>query len=152
MICKTRGPTRPYRDPNRPYRDFKVRPYRDSNVLQKREDFVQSTYHHCCFLPNESGKNFTTAASIADQLLPIIMAAPTVGQQKLHNTINASIVGQPLTIIQHNIMPVFIANEEKNYNIAASTADQQLHIIMAVPTVGKQNYTTLLLPPLLASH
>ena len=49
-------------------------------------------------------------------------------------------------------MAVFIANEEKNYIIAASTADQQLTIIMAVPTVGKQNYTTPLLPPLLASH
>ena len=48
-------------------------------------------------------------------------------------------------------MAVFIANEPKkdNYSIAASIADQQLPIIMAVPTVGKQNYTTPLLPPLL---
>ena len=49
-------------------------------------------------------------------------------------------------------MAVFIANEQKNYTSAASIADQQLPIIMAVSAVGQQNYTTPLLPPLLASH
>ena len=50
-------------------------------------------------------------------------------------------------------MAVFIANEpQKSYAIAASIADQQLPIIMVVPIVGQQNYTTPLLPPLLASH
>jgi hypothetical protein len=44
-------------------------------------------------------------------------------------------------------MAVFIANEQKHCTIAASTADQQLPIIMAVSAVGQQNYTTPLLPP-----
>ena len=130
----------------------KVRPYRDPNVLQKREDFVQSTYHNCCFSSQRvREKNYTTVASIADQQLPIIMAAPTVGQQKLHNTIAASIAGQPLSIIQHNIMAIFIANEKNVQSLLplliSNYPSSWLSPLLANKTT--QHHCCL---PLLASH